>query len=199
MKNAMAAIFTSLLLTSAFAAETRPAKPEPGPKNDIGLTATLIANKDTYTLDPAQSGKQFRDSLDTKPNELRPAKLPAPPKVDLTLRITNTTDKPLTISLGGDDSAIDLVLEGNGSLNKPNNGPMTMEFRMGTPVKIAAGKSHDIPVKSLASGKRGISTYSYWTESGDYTLTATLTYASDDDKQVTVTSGPAKIKVEAAK
>ena len=32
----------------------------PGPRMRTELTATLISNKDSYALDPAQSGKEFR-------------------------------------------------------------------------------------------------------------------------------------------
>jgi hypothetical protein len=183
--------------TALFAADTTtaPAAPAPGPKNEAGLTATLIATKDTYTLNPAQAGKDFRDNLDALN---KGQGVPKPPAVDLILRVTNTTDADLTISMGGDDSNISLNLTG------PNPGPisiapllpMTMEFRIGKPMPIAAGKSADIKITSLAAGMRGMSQYTYWTEPGEYTLTATLTYPNAaGDKQLKVISGPAKLTV----
>src|SRR5690349_12654281 len=81
------------------AADTAPAAVA-GPKDQNGLTATLVVNKDTYTLDPAQSGKDFRDKIDGM--RKGPGRPPAPPQVDMVLRLTNTTEKDLTISVGGD-------------------------------------------------------------------------------------------------
>ena len=124
--------------------------------------------------------------------------MPAPPAVDLTLRITNTTDKDVTISVGGDDSQMQLTLEGPGAVTVNNLVAMTMEFRMGRPVTIAPGKTYEQKITSLAFGMRGISQHAYWTEAGDYTLTATLTYGTGE-KQGKVASAPAKLKVEAAK
>jgi hypothetical protein len=163
------------------------------------LTATLIANQDTYPLERAKSGKLFRDELDQLKNARGGGRLPAPPNVDLTLRITNTTEQNVTITTGGDDSQIGLKLEGPGAVTMENMVAMTMEFRIGKPVTIAPGKSFDIKVTSLAFGMRGISQYAYWTELGEYTMTTTLTYGTMDEKQGKVTSEPVKLKVEAAK
>ena len=171
--------------------------PVAGPKNDLGFTAALVANKDSYVLNINQSGKAFRDQIDAIKNArggMAVGRLPQPPAVDLTFRITNTTDKNVTITAGGDDSQMDLKLEGPGAVTADNNVAMTMEFRIGKPVTIAAGKMADIKISSLAFGIRGISKYAYWTEPGDYTITATLIYSSGE-KQGKVTSGPAKVKV----
>lgn len=188
------------LAGASFAADTAPAAAA-GPKNAAGLTAALIANKDTYTLDPAQSGKAFRDSLEARKNARGRGMgaLPAAPAVDMTLRITNTTDKEITITTGGDDSQLNLKLEGPGAVTVDNLVAMTMEFRMGRPTTIPAGKTFDIKVSSLAFGMRGISQHAYWTDAGDYTVTATLTYGTPDNKQDKVTSAATKVKVEAKK
>ncbi|HVT82141.1 MAG TPA: hypothetical protein VHM90_15975 [Phycisphaerae bacterium] len=196
---------------AALAADTAPATaPTPGPKNDAGLTATLIANKDTYVLNPGQSGKAFRDSLDQMKNNRGGRRgmgmggagggsLPAPPQVDMVLRITNTTDKDITIGTGGDDSQINLKLEGPGAVSMENLVAMTMEFRISKQTTLAPGKTLDIKVASLAYGMRGISQHAYWTEPGEYTLTATLTYGTPDGQQDKVSSSPTKVKVEAPK
>ncbi len=204
MRLALSCLVITLVAVAAFAADTSPATaPVAGPKNDAGLTATLIANKDTYTLDPAQAGKEFRDKLDAVKNSrgrgTGGAGVPNPPAADCTLRITNTTDKDITITTGGDDSQINLKLEGPGAVTMEHLVPMTMEFRIGKPTTLAPGKTMDIKISSLAFGMRGISQYAYWTEPGDYTLTATLTYGTTDEKQGKVASAPAKLKVEAAK
>jgi hypothetical protein len=182
--------------TPATATAAAPA-PVAGPKNELGLTAAIVVNKESYVLNINQSGKAFRDQIDAVKNArggLGIGRLPQPPAVDLTFRITNTTAKDVTITAGGDDSQMDLKLEGPGAVTADNNVPMTMEFRIGNPVTIAAGKTADVKITSLAFGMRGISKYAYWTEPGNYTITATLIY-STGEKQGSVTSGPAKVKV----
>jgi hypothetical protein len=72
---------------------------------------------------------------------------------------------------------------------------------------LKPGQSHSIPVAQLRYGLRGGSEYAYWTEPGDYTLTASFNTAispapanvkpqADGFGQVTLTSEPIKIKVE---
>jgi hypothetical protein len=93
-----------------------------------------------------------------------------------------------------------LALTGPGAVTVENMVAMTMEFRIGAPVNLAPGQSHDIKISSLAFGMRGITQYAYWTEPGDYTLAATLVYGQGDGKpQGKVESGAAKLKVEAPK
>jgi hypothetical protein len=69
-----------------------------------------------------------------------------------------------------------------------------MEFRIGRPVVISPGKSHDIKITSLAFGQRGVSQYAYWTEPGEYTLVARQVYGMGE-KQGRVESAPLKIAV----
>jgi hypothetical protein len=193
----------ALLSLVALCAATAPAPTPPtpatapaGPKNDQGLTAAIVINKDTYAIPAGQAGKEFRDRL-TAANAARGmARLPQPPAIDLSFRITNTTNAAVTITYGGDESQMNLNLQGPGAVTVDNNVAMTMEFRMGKPVTLAAGKSYDIKISSLAFGTRGISKYAYFTEPGEYTVTATLTYGNGE-KQGTLASGPAKFKVTA--
>ncbi len=185
---AIVAALTFLSPAPAPAADTAPATAKAaGP-----ITATLIANKAAYTLDPAQSGQAFRDKLAAIKKSLRPA--PASPKVDLTLRLTNTSDKPFTLHLGGDESQISLKLDGPGAVTVDNMLAMTMEFRSGNPVTIEPGKSYDIPITSLTFGARGIAQSAFWTEPGDYLLNAIL-HATKDDAQAIYTTDAIKIKI----
>jgi hypothetical protein len=191
------------LVGVSLAAETKPAATKPaekkvegvGEKNEVGLVATLVADKGTYKLDAKQSGKEFREKLQEMGGELN-AKLPEAPAVEMTLKVTNKSDKEVTISLGGDDSRVDLKLEGEGAVTKESSAPMTMEFRLGKAVKLAPGKSHEIKITSLSFGNRGMSHKAYWTEAGEYSLSATLTYGFGDGEQGKVGSGKVGVKVE---
>jgi hypothetical protein len=175
-------------------AASAPAGLVEGAKNEQGLTAAIVVNKDSYVLNAAQSGKAFRDQIGGANNARGGGRLPAPPAVDLTFRITNTSEKPVTITIGGDESHMNLALAGQGAITVDNIVPMTMDYRMGNPTTIAPGKTYEMKIASLSFGTRGISKFAYWTEAGDYTITATLTYGLGE-KQGTVTSGAAKVKV----
>lgn len=182
------ALLLPLLLAACAAIADAPSTPATKP---AALSLALTSAKDTYPLPAAQSGKEFRDQL----TAVR-GRLPNPPAVDLTLKFTNNSPTPITLPFGGDDSTLRLKLDGPGALNLPNNIPMTREFRMGKPVTIAPGQSYDHQVTSLAGGARGISEYSYFTEPGEYTLTAQFSY-DNNGARATLTSPPLKFKVTA--
>jgi hypothetical protein len=187
MRN-IAWIVVTLLAAGCFA--------QAGDAPKAPLKAELVAEKDTYELTPAASGKEFADKLRAAEKQ---GQMPAaPPKVKLTLRLTNTGDAPVTIQVGGDGSRVDLSLQGPGAVSISPPLAMTMEFRMGRPVKTEPGKSYDIPITSLASGMRSIGKFSYWTEPGDYTLKATY-HCPVGEAQVSVSSEPVKLKVVEAK
>lgn len=92
--------------------------------------------------------------------------------IELKYRITNTGESAITLEHGGDATTNELELEGPGALNKPFNGIMTMEFRMGKPITIGAGKSKEFTITGLKYGKRD---FSHWviTKPGDYEVTLT--------------------------
>jgi hypothetical protein len=159
------------------------------------LAATLIANKNTYTLDPVQSGAAFRDLLKNLRTTGKTA--PAAPTVDFTLRITNHSESAQTFPIGGDESQLDMKLEGPGAVTIDNLVAMTMEYRMGNPVTLAPGKTYDIPVTRLAFGTRGIARLAYLTEAGDYTLAVTLV-TIQNEKQVRIASDAVAFTVRVA-
>ncbi len=189
-----AALLVGLLAMQACAAAAGPVAAKPEGKGL--LTATLVANKEAYTLDPAQSGPAFRKQLADLSTSGNMA--PPTPAVDLTLRLTNTGNKDLTIPIGGDATQIDLKLAGPGAVTVHNNVMMSMIFRMGKPVTIAPGKDYELKISSLSFGKRNMSEAAYWTEPGDYTLTATFTCRLEDGTLIEAQSTPAKVKVEKA-
>lgn len=105
---------TALLAMALFAFAFIPAlnvsAAESGP-----LKAEIQVGTDTYALDSAQSGKEFADKLRAaEKTGVMPVK---PPKVNLTLRVTNTNNAPVKILGGGDGMTIDLALKGPGALN----------------------------------------------------------------------------------
>ncbi len=187
------ALFAALLLlaVSPVAAAEPPAKSPAA--SAPPLKAELIAVQATYELAPALASEEFvKQAADRK----RRTPLPKPPAVDLTLRLTNTTSTAQTITLGGDESQITLRLEGEGAFNLSPGLATTMEFRMGKPVVIPAGGTHEIPVKSLASGPRGIARYSYWTKPGEYQVHATFTTRLGKNPLV-LKAEPLKVKITA--
>src|SRR5262249_1804212 len=138
-----------LMLMGLGLGATTPKPPGSGPASaPAALTASLIANKDSYVLDLSQSGKAFRDKL----TELGKAHqgMPPTPAVDLTLQLKNNSDKDLKILVGGDSSIIELKLEGPGAVMVQNTVMMTMDYKIGTPVTIGPGKTYDIKIGSLS-------------------------------------------------
>jgi hypothetical protein len=127
--------------------------------------------------------------------------------VDLVIEIKNTTDKDVQFWVSGDPVHVNLQLKGPGAVTVKPPIAFTREFRLPRPMTLKAGKSHSIPVAQLRYGHRGASEYAYWTEPGEYTLTATFNTGispapanvkpqADGFGRVILTSEPIKIKVE---
>jgi hypothetical protein len=186
MRNTV--LFLGVLLAAGLANLSRAAAPAESP-----LKAELIANTATYELDPAMAGKDFVEKAREAEKADRP---PAnrPPKVNLTLRLTNTGQAEIKFPVGGDESWVDLELKGAGALSVSPRLMTTMEFRMGKPVTLKPGDHQDVPIRSLASGRREIGKFSYWTEPGDYTLVATFNGRSAG-APLKISSEPIKLKV----
>jgi hypothetical protein len=168
---------------------------DPGAAPAGDLKVTLVSNKESYPLNPEQSGAEFRKLLAGN------GRKPAASKVDLTLKVTNTSDHDVVFNWGGDDSNLRFTLTGEGAVTAPNMVPMTREFRIGKQVTINPGKSFELPIAALAGGMRGVSELSWFTEAGEYKLSATVTYPVGE-RQEKLTSEPITIKVtkaEAAK
>jgi hypothetical protein len=188
------ALLTTLLLAIPLLGQAPASGPATQPVVKEALTATLVAKKDSYTLTADYAGKAFRDRVAQAQPEGK--ELPAVQKVDFVLRITNNTDAPIVLMIGGDQSRIELTLAGDGALNVDNPVMMTMDYRMGAAKTIAPGKALELPITSLASGARGVSNHAYFTEAGEHTLTAKLTTQREgDDQQTELKTEPVKFKV----
>lgn len=207
MRSTIQAITAVLFLsaTAAFAEDKATDKPKADPDTtplEISITGKTVK----YTLDTGGlSSEEYRKKLEGIKG--RP---PAAPAVDLTIEIKNTSSKPVMVWSKGDPVVIELELKGKGALTLNPNLPTTREFRIPTATEIAPGKSLSIPVKSLTSGFRGGSKFTYWTAPGDYELVAKLKTgmnpapkgskdAGEDFGQVTLTSAAFKLTAEEKK
>jgi hypothetical protein len=194
------------LLLLGLAAPALPARADDKKADDLPVTAKLVAKITTYTLDLGD--KKPEEYLKLVKDAEKGGNWPKPPAVDLSLELTNTTDKDVTVWVGGDATRLDLDLKGPGAVSIAPNVPMTREFRAPKPVTIAAGKSTSIEIKQLSYGIRNGSKFAYWTEPGEYTLAATFNTgispapkgsadAGDGFGKVLLTAEPIKLKVEA--
>ncbi|HYH68032.1 MAG TPA: hypothetical protein VD866_25275 [Urbifossiella sp.] len=176
-------MFAAVLAAGAVVAGGSAAdEPTAAPKSvppGVPLTVT-ITGKAKYVFDPAPlTAEAYKKAVEdaAKPGKKFGGfggKLPAPPAVDLTVELKNTSDKAVTVWKSGDPVVLTLNLSGKGSFNLDPPIAMTQEFRIPQELTLDAGKSFSFPVKQLKSGTRGVTHYSYWTAPGEYELTATL-------------------------
>jgi hypothetical protein len=197
----------ALVIAASPLARADDKKDEPKPA-DLPVKATLVAKKATYTLDlGGKNGEEFRKLL--KEGE-KTGQVPAAPKVELVLELKNTGDKDVQLWISGDPVTVNLDLAGKGAVSVAARQAFTREFRVPKPIALAAGKTHEIPIASLTYGFRGVAQQAYWTEPGEYTLTASFQTAispapkgTKDDGQgfgtCTIKSELVKITVEAPK
>lgn len=205
-------ILTLVLLVAAANPAAADDKKAGKPKSDppgLPLELTLTGKTTKYTLDlGGLSADDFKKAVAAAGKGR--GKPPAPPAVDLTVELKNTSDKTVQVWSKGDPVVLTLELKGKGALNVTPQVPMTLEFRLPEGVGLEAGKSLTIPVKSLTSGFRGVSHLAYWTEPGEYELVATLKSGlmpipkgamdnGDGYGIVTLTAAPLKLTVEEKK
>jgi hypothetical protein len=173
------------------------------------LALTITGKTTKYTLDTgSMTPEEYKKAIEAAAGGKALGRPPAPPAVDLVLELKNTSDKAVMVWTKGDPVVITLDLKGKGAANAMPLLAFTTDFRLPEAVEIAAGKTYEFPLKSLTSGFRGASKFSYWTAPGDYELTATLKTGMspapkgakedmDGFGTVTVSSPAFKITVEA--
>jgi RNA polymerase sigma factor (sigma-70 family) len=181
---------------------------EPAPKGKtqpagVALEARLVGMKEAYTLDlGGASEEEFLKQVEAGKGK----QLPDPPTVDLFLDIRNTSDKEVTIWIGGDETRLELELKGPGAHSINTMYAFTSELRFAKRVVLGPNSSTNVPVAKLAWGTRMAERFAYWTRPGDYTLTATYRTAvspaprgADDAGNgfgtVTLTSAPVTLTV----
>jgi hypothetical protein len=184
------------LATAVSAEEKKDDKKPAGP-----IALTIVAKTDKYKFDgggktPADFKKHLED-IAKKQEKGGLVTPPKPPAVDLVLVLTNTSKEDVTIYVGGDANVYTFELTGGAGTVALNSGmALTLEFRGSKAVALAAGKTHEIPVKQLSDGMRGVSRNVYWTGPGEYKLSATYTLANKDGGNGTeLKSEPVKITV----
>jgi len=170
---------------------------------DAPLEATLEGT-DKYTLDlGGKTADEFTKSL-------KGDKVPPSPKVDLKLVLKNTSKEDIQVWTAGDAVVVTFALKGKGAESAKPRLAFTQEYRLPKAVKVEAGKTVEFPIKSLTGGFRSASEFNYWTQPGEYELTATITTgvspkpkgaddAGDGFGKVSVASKPLKITVEEKK
>lgn len=190
MKKMMLAAVAFAFAPLAAADDKKPAPP---------VTLALVAKTDKYVFDgggknPAEFKKELEALAVQKGGLARP---PKPPAVDLVLVFTNTTKEDVTIYVGGDSNAWTFELTGGDGAVALNSAlAMTREFRLPKAVTLAPGKAHEIPVKQMSDGLRGVSRNVYWTGPGEYKLAARYLLATEDGgKGAELKSKPVKITV----
>ena len=183
------------LLAFSAAAPSDEKKPE-GP-----VSLKLVAKADKYKFDgggktPAEYKKHLEELAKPRPGQV-PVPAPAPPAVDLVLELKNTSEKEVTIYVGGDPNVYAFELTGGAGVVAMNSGlAFTLELRLPKAVTLAPGKTYEVPVKQLSDGLRGRERNVYWTGPGEYKLGATYTLSDPNGgKGAVLKSEPVKITV----
>ncbi|MFO0863436.1 MAG: hypothetical protein U0744_02035 [Gemmataceae bacterium] len=167
---------------------------------DAKLELKIVGVAEKYVLDRGgKSKEEYEKSLKVASKGL--GKGTPAPNVGLKLQIVNTGKDAVGVFLGGDPNVVTLKLEGPGVVEVRPLIAMTREFRLPKLVSIEAGKSYDIPLPKLSDGMRGVSRNLYWTEEGEYTLSASYALSADNggERGPVLQSAPVKIKVELKK
>lgn len=175
-------------------------------KNAGPVGAKLVAQKTTYKLDlGGMSADEFQKAIEAIPQT---GKVPPVPQVELALELTNVSDKPVAIWIGGDLTQLQLDLRGPKAVTAVATSIFTRDFRSPKVQMLEPGKSLKLPITSLQHGFRGVEKVSYWLAAGEYELTANYKTAispapknsaqtgEEGFGQVVLTTRPLKLKVE---
>jgi hypothetical protein len=174
----------------------------------IPLNARLIALETTYQLERGGlSAADYRKMLDAAKKN---GQLLTAPKVALIFELQNKGSEEIQLLVGGDVAGtLRWQLKGPGAVSLSVGSRIeTDDFNEPEVVKIAPGGSHRWVLKSLdCSGPRD-QTSVYWTEPGDYLISAGFTVAvrpapkfavphwyREDHANVAIVSGTVRVTV----
>ena len=173
------------------------------PTKEAGpLELKVILKTDTIVWDADEKArKEFKTTLEDAQKKMlkKPpenVKLPALPVFEATLQITNTSKKEVTMQVEGDANKLTLDLKGPGVIALSPLRAFTANFNLGRAVTLKSGEKFEIPIQKLGDGFRRASRDIYWTDLGEYTLTASyIIGGGDGEKESVLTSEPVKFKV----
>lgn len=172
---------------------------------DVPLQLALKSAKKDFALDlGGKTAQQFLADLEAALK--KGGRIPEPPTIELEIEVKNTGKEQIDFWSAGDPVSIELELKGPGAKTVQAPLAFTTEFRMPKFMSLEPGKSHSFKLTKLVSGFRGASTWHYWTEPGEYTLTARLRTAVRPvppgakeiygGARVTLTTEPIKVNVK---
>jgi hypothetical protein len=123
-------------------------------------------------------------------------RVPPAPAVDLKLELRNTSARPMRVWVSGPRTELRLDLRGPGAVSAPAKDVAEAEPEA---VTLRPGGTHVIKIDRLTDGRPGERRSWYWTEPGDYTVTAhfttTATVPGVGERKVTARSEPVTIPV----
>jgi ferric-dicitrate binding protein FerR (iron transport regulator) len=122
----------------------------------------------------------------------------SPPEVDLALELRNTTDSEMRVEVAGPRTELRLALQGPGvKVTQAHEEPS--QAAKAETVTLKPGQSHTLRITRLEDGPPGARRQLYWTEPGDYTLTARITTVTSSpglgERRITARSAPVTIHV----
>jgi hypothetical protein len=162
-------------------------------RSELPLRMRLVAKRSVYQLGPEvallkkeldrqgrleearnSSGKSPRERLKDQLEHLGRHRYPDPPAVELVLEITNRSQQPVEFWWRGDAVRVDLTMQGPGAITVSPPGLHTTELRIAEATRLGPGEIYRRPITRLAYGVRDDTEWAYWTQPGQYTLTASF-------------------------
>jgi hypothetical protein len=193
--------FTIALVLFATVATSAADEPQVRPTGPLVLKIT--SKKDHYLfVGDGKSTKEYRADLEAMAKSQENGERIHPPKalpVDLVMVLENTSRENVTVYVNGTANTHTFDLTGGaGVVTLKNTAAMPQFIRLPTAVTIEPGKSHEMPITTLADGRRGNARLIYWTGPGEYTLVAKYTLVDQKGiKQSELESEPITISVTA--
>jgi hypothetical protein len=171
------------------------AVPPPAVERLHGDAEIAVARLDLH----GKSADSFRHALK---EEARTGRLPPPPKVRLTLKVTNRGPKAVALDAADPRTELKLELSGPGVMEVEAPPDAAAGLIVPRRLLLEPGETKELHVQRLASLERGQVRYLYWTEPGEYTLharlRALLTPLTGTAAATTATAeaGPAQVRVK---
>jgi hypothetical protein len=210
----LGALAALLVVTVGLLWSIRPLAP-PEARGGQGLVAVALLPQEgsfpekterVQPIGPEPQPASGHPDWEAKKLTFSPVRLPPPPMVNLGLEMRNTSDKEMHIQLGTEGSELQLDLQGPGAVSVPARDGLGEAFLTRDVVTLAPGEQYTLPIERLVYGSRDKVRYAYWTEPGEYTLTARYTAAISPSRTtragepltyVTLNGVPRKIRVVA--